>query len=134
MKQIFCIIGLKKILEHVFSDVDTLTKFQNLFLDFTDKVEKLYELDSKYNLTSLDEARRLGCVDKVLSEKYGGEVFDFKDKNYALYAHVMSTRESVEDLLNGSSSGSQNFISVSPISYRGQTYYYYRDEYIFLYD
>lgn len=126
--------GLRKILRYVFSDINTLTKFQNLFSDFEDKVNKLYEADSKYNLTSLDDARRLGCIDKVLSEKYGGEVFDFSDKNYTLYAHVLSSRENPSDLLSGVSSGDRNFISVSPVSYRGQTYYFGRDGFIFAYD
>ena len=126
--------GLKKILRYVFSDIDTLTKFQNLFFEFEDKLNRLYEADSKYNLTSLDEARRLGCIDKVLSEKYGGEVFNFSDKNYVLYAHVLSSRENPSDLLSGASSGDRNFISVSPVSYRGQNYYFGKDGFIFAYD
>ena len=39
-------------------------------------------------------------IDKVLSDKYGGEVFDFSDKNYTLYAHVLSRNEDIVDILN----------------------------------
>ena len=128
------VLGLRNVLRHVFSDVDTLTKFQNLFSDFEDKVSKLYEMDSCYNLTSLNVARDIGAVDLDLCGQYGGEVFNFSDKNYALYAHVLSRNEEVEDIINGVASGDKNFISVSPISYRGQTYYWGRDEVIFAYN
>ena len=126
--------GLKKVLKHVFSDIETLTKFQNLFSDFEDKVSKLYEMDSSYNLTSLDYARSIDAIDYDLSGQYGGEVFNFSDKNYVLYAHVLSRSEDVKDIVNGVASGDKNFISVSPISYRGQTYYWGRDEVIFAYN
>lgn len=126
--------GLKSVLKYVFSDINTLTKFQNLFSGFGDKVSKLYELDSSYNLTSLNDARMIDAIDYSLSAKYGGEVFNFSDKNYALYAHILSRREEVSDIVAGVSSGEQNFISVSPISYRGQVYYWGRDEVTFAFD
>lgn len=128
------IVGLNKVLRYVFSDFETLTKFQNLFFNFEERISTLYEMDSHYNLTSLDVARRIGAIDCELSARYGGEVFDFSDKNYTLYAHILSENENVEDILEGVSSGDKNFISVSPISYRGQTYYWCRDEAIFAYD
>lgn len=128
------IVGLNKVLRYVFSDFETLTKFQNLFFNFEEKISTLYEMDSHYNLTSLDAARGIGAIDYELSARYGGEVFDFSDKNYTLYAHILSKSENVEDILGGVSSGDKNFISVSPISYRGQTYYWCRDEAIFAYD
>ena len=67
-------------------------------------------------------------------ELYDGEVFDFSDKNYVLYAHALSRREKMEDLVNGVSTGNSNFISFSPISYRGQKYYYNYRECILAYD
>ena len=36
----------------------------------------------------------------------------------------LSSKENIEEMLNGVSTGSSNFISVSPVSYRGQKYYY----------
>ena len=128
-------LGLKKLLEHVFSDIDTLTRFQNLFSQFEKKVVKLYEADSRNNLTSLEKARYGdGVIDQILSGEYGGEVFNFSDKNYVLYAHVISRVEDIEALLDGRASGKSNFISVSPISYKGQKYYWDRSECIFAFD
>lgn len=127
--------GLIELLDYVFTDIETLTIIQNIFSQFDKKVTKLYELDSKYNLTSLEKAREIpGVIDKELSIKYGGEVFDFSDKNYVLYAHVLSFREDIESFLAGRATGKSNFISVSPISYKGQKYYWDRSELIFAYD
>ena len=126
--------GLRSVLTYIFSDIDLLTKIQNMFYVFEDKVRKLYELDSMNNLTTISEARRLDMLDEELSLKYGGEVFNYSDKNYCLYGHVLSYRENIEDMLNGVSTGNSNFISVSPVSYRGQKYYFDRDDVILAYD
>ena len=40
----------------------------------------------------------------------------------------------IEDIINGVASGNSNFISVSPVSYRGQKYYWDRDNVIIAYD
>lgn len=129
------LLGLKKLLDYIFGDIETITKMQNIFSDFYKNVVKLYEMDSKNNLTHLSRAREIdGVLDFQLSEKYGGEVFDFSDKNYTLYAHVVSKRDNIDDMMNGRSSGSSNFISVSPISYRGQKYYWDIGELILAYD
>ena len=127
--------GLKEVLEYVFSDINVLTKVQNLFSEFEKKVTKLYELDSKNNLTSVEKVKEIeGVYNKQLSEKYGGEVYDFSDKNYCLYGHVLSPSEKIEEMLQGYSTGKNNFISVSPISYRGQKYYYDISNCIIAYD
>ena len=127
--------GLKTLLTYIFSDIKILTKFQNMFSQVERKVLKLYELDSLNNLTTLHEADELeNMIDYKRSNSYGGLVYDFSDKNYCLYAHVLSSRENIEDLLNGRASGNHNFISVSPVSYRGQKYYWNRSEVILAYD
>ena len=126
--------GLKNVLTYIFSDIDLLTKIQNIFSSFDDKVRRVYELDSMNNLTTISEARRLGMLDAELSSKYGGEVFNFTDKNYCLYGHVLSSKENIVDMIDGISTGNSNFISVSPVSYRGQKYYYDRNDVIFAYD
>ena len=127
--------GLSELLEFVFSDIETLTIFQNIFSMFDRKVNKVFEADSKNHLTSLSKASLVeGVIDRELSKKYGGLVYDFSDKNYTLYAHVLSYNEDVDALIEGRSSGKSNFISVSPISYRGQKYYWDRNEMIFAYD
>lgn len=126
--------GIKNVLKYIFSDMEVLTKIQNIFANFEDKVRRLYELDSMNNLSTLSDARRLGMIDVELSKKYGGEVFDFSDKNYCLYGHILSHKENIADMVEGISTGSSNFISVSPVSYRGQKYYYDRNNVIFAYD
>lgn len=128
--------GLVKSLKYIFEgDLSNLTSIQNIFLEFKSKILKLYELDSQFNLTKLSSARNLkGVINKELSLKYGGEVLDFSDKNYVLYGHTLSYRENIEDLVNGISNGKRNFISVSPISYMGQKYYYNMKDLIIAFD
>ena len=127
--------GLEKLLKYVFSDINTLTNIQNMFGQVEKKVNKLYEADARNNLTSLDKVRSIeGVIDRVLSEEYGGEVFDFSDKNYCLFGHVLSSSENIEDMLDGKATGKSNFISMSPISYRGQKYYWDRAECILAFD
>ena len=129
------VVGLTEVLDFVFSDMETLTIFQNIFSQFEKKVERLYEADSVNHLTSLAKARNIpGVIDYGLSKKYGGEVFDFSDKNYVLYGHVFSVNEIFEDRLRGRTSGKSNFISVTPISYKGQKYYWDNSEGILLFD
>jgi len=128
--------GLVKSLKYIFEgDLSNLTSIQNIFLEFKSKILKLYELDSQFNLTKLSSARNLeGVINKELSLKYGGEVLDFSDKNYVLYGHTLSYRENIEDLVNGTSNCKRNFISVSPISYMGQKYYYNMKDLIIAFD
>lgn len=111
---------LKRLLKYILDK--KLIEIQNIFLEFENKVLNVYELDSKLNLTHISYSDSI--VSSELSKRYGGNVFNLSDKNYVLYAHVLSSRENMEDLLNGKSTGDSNFISASPISYLGQTYYY----------
>lgn len=126
--------GLRDVLIYIFSDINLLTKIQNMFSNLEEKVRKVYELDSINNLTTIEQARTLNTLDKELSHLYGGEVFNLSDKNYCLYGHVLSSRENIEDMLNGVSTGDSNFISVSPVSYRGQKYYFNINDVTLAYD
>lgn len=129
------VLGLTEVLDFVFSDVEVLSLFQNLFSQFEKEVIRLYEVDSINHLTSLAKVRNIpGVINHELSRKYGGEVFDFSDKNYVLYGHVFSINESFDDRVRGKTSGKSNFISVTPISYKGQKYYWDSSEVILLFD
>ena len=129
------ILGLSELLEFIFSDIETLTLFQNLFSQFEKKVTYLYEVDSINHLTVLKKVRNIpGVINHKLSLEYGGEVFDFSDKNYVLYGHILSPNEDIDDRINGRVSGKRNFISVSPVSYKGQKYYYDNSQMILLFD
>ena len=86
-------------------------------------------------MTVLKKVRNIpGVINHKLSLEYGGEVFDFSDKNYVLYGHILSPNEDIDDRMNGRVSGKRNFISVSPISYKGQKYYYDNSQMILLFD
>lgn len=127
--------GLKEVLKYITSDIELLMTVQSIFFQFEKKIAMLYELDSKYHLTSLEKAKEInGVIDYQLMREYGGVVYNFSDKNYTLFAHGLSYNENVEDLLLGRSSGKSNFISVSPISYKGQMYYWSPCEEIFAFD
>ena len=128
--------SLIETLKYIFShSYDDFLCIQGEFSDIGKKIQRLYELDSQINLTSIEESKKMpNVLDKKLSEEYGGEVLDFSDKNYILYAHILSGREKLEDVIKGLSNGKSNFISVSPISYAGQKYYYDYSNMILLYD
>lgn len=128
--------GLIEALEYIFGgSYEEFLCIQGEFSDLGKKIQRLYELDSQMNLTKLEKAKKLpNVVSEELSKKYGGEVLDFSDKNYILYAHILSRKEKLEDVINGKSNGKSNFISVSPISYAGQKYYYDYSKMILLYD
>ena len=126
---------VKVIISYIDSEDTLLNRMINNIVVIKDKIRKLYELDSMYNLTTLESSRKIpGIYNKEYMELYGGEVFDFSDKNYVLYAHVLSYRENIDTLVNGYSNGNNNFISFSPISYRGQKYYYDHCDCILAYD
>lgn len=126
---------IRIVISYIDGEDTFISKVINELIDFNDKLRRLYELDSMYNLTTLDAARKIeGIYNEEYMKMYGGEVFDFRDKNYVLYAHIMGYDEKVQDLVNGVSTGSNNFISFSPISYRGQKYYYDYCDCIFAYD
>lgn len=126
---------VKIVISYIDGEDTPVNRMINDIIDIKSKIRRLYELDSMYNLTTLESARKVpGIYNREYMELYGGEVFDFSDKNYVLYAHVVSSRENIEDLVNGYSSGNSNFISFSPISYRGQKYYYDYCDCILAYD
>lgn len=106
------------------TNIDDFIKLKSDFNNIGNKIRRLYELESQINLTDVEKSIKLeGVVRKDLANEYG-TVLDFSDKNYILYAHVVSESETVDELMNGVSSGEKNFISLSPISYLGQRYYY----------
>ena len=120
---------LKYLLE---TNIDDFIKLKNEFSNIDRRIKRLFELDSQVNLTNVEKASKTKGV--VIDTEYG-DALDFSDKNYILYAHVLSESEKVEDIINGKSSGDKNFISLSPISYLGQKYYYgYKNKVTFAYD
>lgn len=110
------------IVNYILEDYEKLKKLQNIFCDYENKIRELFELDIKVNLTKIENMENY--IDESLQKKYGGKVINISDKNYVLCAHIKGEKEKIEDLIQGKSNGTSNFISMSPISYKGQKYYY----------
>ena len=53
---------------------------------------------------------REDLLDKEYMMEYGGITYDFSDKNYVLYAHILSSRETMHNLMNGISTSKTNFM------------------------
>ena len=105
---------------------ENLLIIESSFINFQKNIQKLFEIDAKLNLTKLDSEVAKSLITSELSQKYGGVVYDFSKVNYCLYAHILSRSENVEDLINGEANSKRNFLSVSPVSYLGQKYYFDR--------
>lgn len=118
---------LKKILDYLLNkNVNALKILEDAYLKFSNNIRKMLELDALINLSDLDSYEAKSLIDSDLSHKYNALVYDFRCVNYCLYAHVLSRFEKASDLVEGRSFGSKNFLSVSPISYLGQKYYFDR--------
>lgn len=118
---------LRTLLKHfVVDNPKELIILETTFIKYKKNMQKLFEIDAKLNLSKVSSFKDLGLLNEELSQKYGGEVFDLRGTNYTLYAHVLSRYEKMDMLVCGTSSGDKNFISVSPISYLGQKYYFDR--------
>lgn len=101
------------VLKIIYESYDKMNYVQNIYMNYGEKIRNLYELEMNVNLTN---------VSKLLED--GKSRIDLSNKNYILCAHVVSTKEKDENLVNGIATGKTNFISMSPISYKGQKYYY----------
>lgn len=102
-----------EILKKIYESYDKMSYVQNIYMNYNEKIRNLYELEMNVNLTNISD----------LVPNNQGKI-DLSNKNYILCAHVISSNEKIEDLVNGIATGKTNFISMSPISYKGQKYYY----------
>lgn len=132
--------GLKETLKKYTSEenLEQTSKYINYFRKYEEFIRKIYELDAQISLTnisSLDNKFTKTTKAIALSRKYGGKAIDLSESQYVLIGHVKSLRESVENLLSGTSDGNSNFICTSPVSHRGQHYYAYNEySIVFAYD
>ena len=123
---------LKKLIKKVENNLNLAIECSKIFNNYEDKMKKLYELDLIQNLTVIDNVLSYDSIlNKELSSKYGVDVIDFSNKNYLLIAHILSSTESIEELVKGTSKN-KLFLSSLPISWRNQVYYYNRVDYIIL--
>ena len=115
---------LKEIIDRVLDNFESVVTLSTQFGSYEEKMRYLYEMDIQKNLTMFDNiSNHESVIDKEKTTKYGVEVLDFSNKKYCLLAHVMSRRETPEELVNGIAEKNKNFICLSSISNRNQVYY-----------
>ncbi len=127
---------LKKLKTIINKILENFDKIEEMFLgfDYTDLIRQMYAYEIQANLTTINEKNKNYYIEKEMSQKYEIPVYNLKDKQYVLLAHVKSFKEDLDELINGVSSGTNNFISLSAISHRNQKYYYDARDIIFGYD
>lgn len=125
---------LSKLLDDKINNIySILTDFKSV--NYEELMRDLYAVEMDLNLSKVNLNVCENDVElKEESNKYGVTIYDFRDKQYALLAHVISEQESIGELVEGRSSGSKNFISLSAISHRMQSYYYNAQNMILGYD
>lgn len=126
---------LKEIASNINENLDLAIKCSMLFSNYHQQMRKFFELESKQMLTNISKIKQKeSLLDREMSEKCGVDVLDFSDKKYILYAHVLSNKENVSELVSGIPKQGHNFICLSPISDRNQEFYWQGNNVIFLYD
>lgn len=125
--------SIKNTLNNLLNNIESVL-IDNNYCNYEELMREMYELEMNENLTKV--GINTNKEDVLINSDFTGdvEVYDFRDKKYILLAHVMSKKEELEDLINGNSNGKSNFISLSSISNRMQSYYYNGINIIFGYD
>ena len=120
---------MNKLLEKIRNNRNYLYTIRKMLSKYQKMMITLYELESNCNLTNIDIASKFGTVKgkrigRVVTTNSGMiRVLDLSQCKYALYAHVVSDKETMSRLVNGEAKENQVFISLSPISHRNQVYY-----------
>ena len=126
--------NLAKLVDGILERIDfILTEYEGV--NYPELMRDLYATEMNLNLSKIGdnvEEKKVRLEDK--SNEYGIDIYDFRDKQYALLAHVISNNENIDDLILGKSSGMHNFISMSAISHRMQSFYYNARNMILGYD
>ena len=116
--------ALMQVAYRIMDNIKLSSKCMMLFNQFDDKMKVLFEKELLANMTSLkdgDVPEEL--LDTSMSRKFGVDVIDFSDKKFCMLYHVISERETPEELVNGASSPEKNTICLSSGSNRNQTLY-----------
>lgn len=106
-----------------------LSTIRRMLSKYEKMMKTLYELESNYNLTNIKRVCEEGKVngESLKEEIQLGDkkirILYLANCKYALYAHVVSPKETVDELMQGKDKENQVFISLSPISHRNQVYY-----------
>lgn len=129
--------NLKTLANNIFIYLDTILNSSFQIDNFSEKMRNLYAMESERGTTKINSFDQ--SIDFVLDKEktllYGVPVYDFSDKEYILYTHVLSSSENIKDVILGHATGEMNFICLQPISYRNQVYYFEQNnQLIFGYD
>ena len=106
-----------------------LLTIRRMISKYEKMMKTLYELESNHNLTNINRVCEEGKVngESLKKEIQLGDkkirILYLANCKYALYAHVVSPKETVDELMQGKDKENQVFISLSPISHRNQVYY-----------
>ena len=126
--------SLVELLDGILKRIDLiLTDFS--LVNYSELMRELYAVEMDLNLSKVGSnvlEDKVKLEDK--SREYGVDIYDFRDKQYNLLAHVISESENIDDLILGKSNGKHNFISMSAISHRMQAFYYNARNMILGYD
>lgn len=106
-----------------------LITIRRMISKYEKMMKTLYELESNHNLTNINRVCEEGKVngESLKKEIQLGDkkirILDLSNCKYTLYAHVVSQKETIDELMQGKDKENQVFISLSPISHRNQAYY-----------
>ena len=126
LDKIDCVIHYTELMEEILycDDIndlkraidDTINNINSILVDFNyanydDLMRELYAVEMDMNLSKVGYNVDVDSVKlEEKSKLYGVDIYDFRDKQYALLAHVLSDSENIDDLIQGKSSGTFNFI------------------------
>ena len=95
-----------------------------LFVSFDEKMRNLFEKELNTNLTRANQiSEQSKLYDKEKSAHYGVPVIDLSSSQHCLAEHVVSSREKIEDLVNGNDNDDMLTICISIGSNRNHCLY-----------
>lgn len=108
--------------KYLFNVRKMLSKYDKMMVE-------LYELESNYNLTNIQMVSEGGkangqYIRKDINTSKGRiKTLDLSKCKYVLYAHVVGSGETIDELVNCKDDENKVFISLSPISHRNEVFY-----------
>ena len=108
--------------KYLFNVRKMLSKYDKMMVE-------LYGLESNYNLTNIQMVSEGGkangqYIRKDINTSKGRiKTLDLSKCKYVLYAHVVGSGETIDELVNCKDDENKVFISLSPISHRNEVFY-----------
>lgn len=113
---------LLKLSKNIIYNFDEIQNFKYKYYgNFEEMLRQVYEKEMNSNLTKINiDADISSLIKNDTTNSSGIKTLDFSDKQYCLLVHVMSGRETPEQLINGSATGNMTTICTSIASNRNQ--------------